>query len=58
MKNFIIKPKNAFLNEKNQQHILNKNINKDLNIEQKKKLCINILLNNHKDKLVEKVIKH
>ena len=53
-----MKPKNPLLNKKNELKLLNKNLNKDLNINQKMKICINILQNNHKDQLVDKVMKN
>ena len=53
-----MKPKNPLLNKKNELQLLNKNLNKDLNIDQKMKICINILQNNHKDQLVDKVMKN
>ena len=31
------------MNKKNEQMLLNKNLNKDLNLEQKKNLCMNVL---------------
>jgi hypothetical protein len=34
---------------------MNKNINKDLTIEEKKHLAINILLNKHQDDLQKKI---
>lgn len=44
-----MKPKNPLFNKKNEFQLLNKNINKDLNVDQKMKVCINIIQNNHKD---------
>ena len=42
-----MRPLNQFLNKDNKIQIVNKNINKDLTIEEKKNLAINILMNNH-----------
>jgi hypothetical protein len=38
-----MKPKNPFFNKKNEFQLLNKNLNKDLNVDQKMKVCINII---------------
>jgi hypothetical protein len=38
-----MKPINPFFNKENDFQLLNKNINKDLNVDQKMKVCINII---------------
>ena len=43
MKKKLMKPKNPLLNKKNELQLLNKNLNKELNVDQKMKICINIL---------------
>ena len=46
---------NPLLNKNNPDQVIDKDLNKDLNNDLKKKVCYNILLNNHRDKIASEI---